>query len=138
MLFESDYPADRFDVIVVDNASDDGSASMVEREFPQVRLIRRPTNCGISGWNDGFAEARGDYVLALDDDCYLPPDGLRQAVAAAEENDADLVSFAVARPGDPDYRFNDGYRTGLLSFWGCAVLMRRSVLERLHGYDPDI
>ena len=48
------------------------------------------------------------------------------------------MSFAVTRPDDPDYRFNDGYRTGLLSFWGCAVLMRRPVLERLQGYDPDI
>src|SRR3954464_14683262 len=129
MLGDSNYPGDRVDVIVVDNASDDGAAEMVRAEFPDVRLIRREVNVGVSGFNDGFAAARGDYVLALDDDCYLPPEGLRQAVAAAEENDADLVSFAVARPGDPDYRFNDGYRTGLLSFWGCAVLMRRSVLE---------
>jgi hypothetical protein len=51
----------------------------------------------------GSRAARGDYVLALDDHCYLPPDGLTQAIAAAKESDADLVSFAITRPDDPDY-----------------------------------
>src|SRR5256885_3964020 len=58
-------------------------------EFPQVRLITREDNIGAPAWNDGFAIARGDYVLILDDDCYLPPDGLRRAVAAAVEHEAD-------------------------------------------------
>ena len=126
------------EVLVLDNASEDGSADMVRREFPQVRLIERTKNCGVSGINDGFAVARGDLVLALDDDCYLPPDGLTRAVAALGEHDADLVSFAVSTPFDASYRFDLGYRTGLLAYWGCAVLMRRPVVERLGGYDPGI
>src|SRR4051812_31611094 len=138
MLRESDYDPERVDVIVVDNASSDDSAAMVEREFPQVQLIRRTENCGVSGWNDGFAVATGDYVLALDDDCYLPPDGLRRAVDAALGNDADVVSFAVRAASPPDHYFNLSYRTGLLSFWGCAVLVRREVLEQVRGYDPEI
>jgi GT2 family glycosyltransferase len=44
----------------------------------------------------------------------------------------------VASSEQPDYRFDHRYRTGLLTFWGCAVLMRREVLERLGGYDPEI
>ena len=75
MLSESDYPTDRVDIVVVDNASSDGSAAMVRDEFAQVQLIARGTNIGAPAWNDGFAVARGDYVLILDDDCYLPPDG---------------------------------------------------------------
>jgi GT2 family glycosyltransferase len=138
MLTRSSYDPERVDVIVVDNASEDGSAEMVEREFPQVRLIRREVNCGVSGWNDGFAVARGDYVLALDDDCYLPGDALERAVETAAEKDADLVSFGVRAYDDPEYRFNERYRTGLLTFWGCAVLMRRAVLDELGGYDPEI
>jgi GT2 family glycosyltransferase len=134
----SDYPAEAVDVIVVDNASDDGSAAMVEREFPSVRVVRRESNCGVSGWNDGFRLARGDWVLALDDDCYLPPDGLRRAVRAAQEHSADLVSFKVNSTEDPGVVFTDRYRTGLFAFWGCAVLMRRDVVEKLHGYDPEI
>jgi GT2 family glycosyltransferase len=138
MLVESDYERGRVDVIVVDNASSDGSADMVRDEFPHVELIRRSENVGVSGWNDGFARARGDYVLALDDDCYLPPDGLRRAVAEARAHEADLVSFGVTSSFDTSHRFDLVYRTGLLSFWGCAVLIRRAALQELRGYDPGI
>jgi GT2 family glycosyltransferase len=138
MLGDSDYDAGRVDVVVVDNASEDGSADMVRDEFPGVRLIVREANCGVSGFNDGFALARGDYVLALDDDCYLPPDGLRRAVEAAEEHAADLVSFGVISAQSPEHRFDRHFRMGLLGFWGCAVLFRREVLAELTGYDPQI
>src|SRR3954471_21802260 len=90
MLGEADV-----EVVVVDNASQDGSAEMVREEFPHVRLLRREQNIGVAGWNDGFAIARGNWVLALDDDCYLPPGGLRTAIDAAAERGADLVSFGV-------------------------------------------
>jgi GT2 family glycosyltransferase len=126
------------DIVVVDNASDDGSAAMVREEFPQVRLIARETNIGAPAWNDGFAIARGDYVLILDDDCYLLPDGLRRAVAAAGEHTADLVSFKVVSTHDEDYAFSEKYRTGLFSFWGCSWLVRREVLQELGGYDPEL
>ena len=138
MLDASDYPRDRVDVIVVDNASEDGSAEMVREEFPDVHLIRREVNCGVSAWNDGFAVARGEWVLVLDDDCYLPADGLRSAVRAAQEHDADLVSMAVTSSYDTDFRFDRAYVTGLLSFWGCAALIHRRVLDALGGYDPRI
>jgi len=138
MLEQCDYDSELIDVIVVDNASADGTAEMVTAEFPQVRLIRRDVNCGISGWNDGFAVATGELLLVLDDDCYLPEEGLSTAVAAMREHHADLVSFAVAAADTPDYLFNRSYRTGLLSFWGCAVLIRRDVIDALGGYDPEI
>ena len=138
-LVDLDYEHDRLNIIVVDNASTDNTAEMVRHEFPGVQLIERTWNCGISGWNDGFARATGEYVLALDDDCYLPTDGLRRAVAEAQREEADLVSFGVMSAVREDWRFDiDEYRTGLLAFWGCAVLMRREVLESLQGYDPEI
>jgi glycosyltransferase involved in cell wall biosynthesis len=137
MLVESDY-ADRTDVIVVDNASSDGSAAMVREEFPQVEVIVRDSNIGAPAWNEGFRAATGDYVLILDDDCYLEPDGLRRAVAAAEEHSAGMVTFKVISTPEPDYVFTERYRTGMLSFWGCSWLVRRDVLEELGGYDPEI
>lgn len=138
-LGELEYDHDRLDVIVVDNASTDGTTEMLARDFEGVRVIARPSNNGVSGWNDGFAIASGDYVLVLDDDCYLPPEGLRRAVAEAREQSADLVSFAVRSSQEQSYRFDlVEYRTGLFSFWGCAVLMRREVLSALDGYDPEI
>jgi GT2 family glycosyltransferase len=136
-LEDTDYPSGLIDVIVVDNASEDGAGDMVEQDFPDVRLIRRTENCGVSGWNDGFAVATGDWVLALDDDCYLPPDGLRRAIELARANAADLVSFGVTSH-ERDFRWDHSYRTGLFTFWGCAVLVRREVLEQLTGYDREI
>lgn len=138
MLSNCDYDADLIDVIVVDNASEDGSSEMVAEEFPQVQLVRREVNCGVSGWNDGFALATGELVLALDDDCYLPGDGLRRAVSAMGEHEADMVSFSVRAADDPDFRFDHIYKTGLMTFWGCAVLIRREALERTGGFDPKI
>ncbi len=136
MLFESDY--ERVEAIVVDNASTDGSPDVVLRKFPGVRVIALATNEGVPALNRGFAAATGDYVLVLDDDCYLPADGLSRAVAAAVRHDADLVSFKVASTFDPEFVFSDNYRTGLLSFWGCAWLARRTVLDDLGGYDSRI
>ena len=137
MLVESDY-AGSVDVIVVDNASSDGSADMVRAEFPQVRLIVREENIGAPAWNDGFAIAQGDWVLILDDDCYLPRDGLTRALEAATAAEADMVSFRVLSTVDPDYAFTDKYRTGLFTFWGCAWLVRRPVIQELGGYDPEL
>lgn len=138
MLSESDYPTDRVDIVVVDNASSDGSAAMVRDEFAQVQLIARGTNIGAPAWNDGFAVARGDYVLILDDDCYLPPDGLRRAVSAAREHEAQLVSFKVISAADPSWVFTEKYRTGLFTFWGCAWVVDQRVLSELGGYDPEL
>lgn len=58
-----------FEVIVVDNASNDGSADMVANEFPQVHLIRNATNRGFGAANNqGLAQAQGKYILFLNDD----------------------------------------------------------------------
>jgi GT2 family glycosyltransferase len=138
MLGESDYPSDRVDVVVVDNGSSDGSGQMVRDEFPAVRLIELEENVGVSGWNAGFAVAEGEFVLVLDDDCYLPADGLRRAVTAAEEHSADFVSFGVASTADPEHLFTDESPMGLMSFWGCACLVRGNALRALGGFDPEI
>jgi GT2 family glycosyltransferase len=137
MLREPAYDG-ALDAIVVDNASTDGSAAMVREEFPEVELIERDENIGAPAWNEGYARARGDWVLTLDDDAYLPPGGLDRALAAAERTAADLVSFRVVSTVDPDWVFTEGYKTGLFSFWGCAWLVRGPVLRELGGYDPQL
>jgi GT2 family glycosyltransferase len=135
---ELDYPLDRLEVVVVDNASTDGSAEMVELNYPEVTLERRERNAGISGWNDGFRIGQGEYFLVLDDDCYVSGGALKLAVAAAVEEDADLVSWRVLSPWWKDFAFNDHYDPGLLGFWGCSVLVSKRAVERLTGFDPDI
>jgi GT2 family glycosyltransferase len=66
------------DITVVDNASDDGSAEMVQTEFPWVRLIRNPSNMGFgAAHNQALRQARGRYWLVLNSDAALAPGALR-------------------------------------------------------------
>lgn len=69
------------EVIVVDNASRDGSADMVAQEFPQAILIRSAHNLGFGAANNrGFAVATGRYVVLLNSDAFLKPGALELSV----------------------------------------------------------
>lgn len=70
------------EVIVIDNASSDGSAEMVAREFPQVRLIANAENRGFPGANNqGIAVSAGRYVMLLNPDTEVLGDALKMIVA---------------------------------------------------------
>lgn len=76
------------EVIVVDNASLDGTPSMVAREFPHVRLLRNERNEGFArAVNQGFERTRGDYVLILQADTELFSGGLRPLISFLDAND---------------------------------------------------
>ncbi len=138
VLGDLDYPAHRLEVVVVDNASSDGTADMVRDRFPSVDLVINPHNVGVAGWNAGFARGRGEVFLVLDDDCYVRGDALKKSVLAAREARADLVSFSVRSAVDPSYYFNEDYHCGLLAFWGCAALVSRRAVDLTRGFDPNI
>ena len=71
-----------YETIVIDNASQDRSANMVEHEFPEVQLIRSAANLGFAAANNlGFAQARGHYVVLLNSDAFLKPQTLEKALA---------------------------------------------------------
>jgi GT2 family glycosyltransferase len=78
------------EIVLVDNASQDGSADALAQNFPEVRLIRNSVNLGFAGGcNVGMrdAMARGtDYVLLLNNDTVVGPDFLRQLLAVAESD----------------------------------------------------
>jgi GT2 family glycosyltransferase len=59
------------EVIVVDNASSDGSVEYLEAQFPWVTIIKNKNNLGFAGGiNSGIKKAHGDYILTLNDDTY--------------------------------------------------------------------
>lgn len=73
------------DVIVVDNASGDGSADLVERRFPAVRLVRNAVNEGYAaGNNRGAALARGQHLLLLNSDTEVARGTLERLVEFLE------------------------------------------------------
>jgi len=68
-----------YEVIVVDDASTDGTGEMVQREFPHVRYFRQEANHGpAAARNVGIREASGDVVAFTDDDCLPPLDWLQR------------------------------------------------------------
>jgi N-acetylglucosaminyl-diphospho-decaprenol L-rhamnosyltransferase len=78
-------PAD-VEIIVVDNASRDGSAEMVAAKFPQVKLVRLPVNCGYgAACNAGAKIATGDALLFLNSDTEVQPGALDCIVNAFRE-----------------------------------------------------
>lgn len=65
------------EVLVIDNASSDGSAGLVQEKFPQVHLIANPSNAGFTiACNQGIAGSSGRYVLLLNPDTELQPGAL--------------------------------------------------------------
>ncbi|MFM8332828.1 MAG: glycosyltransferase family 2 protein [Candidatus Methylumidiphilus sp.] len=91
----------RFETIVLDNASRDGSADAVERDFREVRLVRSHVNLGFgNGNNRALAHAQGRYLVLLNSDALLPPDGLAQALAQMDA--APTVGMAGGRLSAPD------------------------------------
>jgi len=93
-LREQDYPD--VEVIVVDNGSEDGTPELVERDFPEVRLIRLPRNIGITGRNNGIADAQGEVIVFIDDDMVIGRDWISKAVMRFEaEPKAGLLSAKI-------------------------------------------
>lgn len=82
-----------FEVIVVDNASTDGSVEMVKRKFPQVILIENDENLGFTKANNqGIRIARGKYILLLNNDTKILDNSLKKLVQFMETNeDAGVV-----------------------------------------------
>lgn len=89
-----------FEVFVVDNASSDGSAEMVEKEFPQVKLIKNEENLGFARANNqAIRQSRGKYILLLNPDTVLVGDALVNMVQFMDANrDVGAVGPRILNP----------------------------------------
>jgi len=93
-----------FEIIVVDNASKDGTPDIVQRKYPTVRLIRSPKNLGYAGGNAlGLKFARGDYIVILNPDTVVDKNWLRELVSVANMDDkVGIVGACVLLYDRPD------------------------------------
>ena len=118
---------DDTEVIVVDNASSDGSPTMVRERHPWVKLIAGRKNVGFSrGVNIGIREARGEYFLILNPDTVVRPDSIER-----------LLEFMKRTPSagivGPKLVYNDGtlqYSCRRFYTWKVLVL-RRTILGKI-------
>jgi GT2 family glycosyltransferase len=96
-LADQTLPRHRFEVVVVDNASRDGSVEWLGREHPWVRVVARPDNAGFAGGNNaGLPFARGRYLVLLNNDTIPDPHWLSELVAAAHPGGAAASKLVFA------------------------------------------
>lgn len=76
-----------YEIIVVDNGSQDGSTAHVKRYFPQVRVIENKEDFGFAkGNNIGVSHAKGKYILLLNNDTLVAPHFIEPLVARAQSD----------------------------------------------------
>lgn len=136
------------EIIVVDNASADGTAAMINAlGLPNLTLIQMEENVGVKAYNMGFKAARGQFILILDDDSFPAFDAVDKMIEKFDKYPAiGIISFTVKdystftdTPAAPvssaaDHAFNDDY---IMSFHGAGAGVRREVLERAGGYPEE-
>ncbi|MDP3995522.1 MAG: glycosyltransferase family 2 protein, partial [bacterium] len=161
-VFKSEYEGG-FGVIVIDNASSDGTADIVEQEFPEVEVIRSAKNLGFVGGNNiGIKEAlkQGcEYVLMLNQDTEVAPDFLDEIAKVASKDDVGIVQAMLVLGNERSLVNTSGNALHYLGFgfvkhykepvekWahkepieigyasGAALLVKRSVLEQVGFLD---
>jgi len=157
-LSEQTYPD--LEVIVVDNASTDGSEAIVADFAPRVRLFRNGSNTGYGGGiNAGIAVSGGDAILALNNDIILDPDCVAHLARSLDSDERlgmcapkmlfpdgrlNSTGLCVSRSGaawdrDMGFENSDVQKSAeeVLGPCGGAALYRKEMLEQVGSFDES-
>jgi len=97
-LSQQKTPGVDVEVVVVDNASTDGSDREIAQFYPDVRIIRSPKNIGFAGGvNLGIANSTGDVIVLINNDAVAAPGFLSAIVAPLLDDGNDRVAAVTAR-----------------------------------------
>lgn len=157
-ILNQSYPD--IEIIMVDNASRDGSAEFIEELFPQIKIIKLSLNTGFAGGNiEGLKYASGDYIMLLNNDVAIDMDCVNNLVASMEKHpDVGIASAKMLVYGkDIIDSAGDGFSTSLKGFkrgeglqanhydneeyifGACAgaAIYRRKMIEEIGFFDED-
>jgi len=134
------------EVIVVDNGSTDGTIAMIEEDFPEVRLLKMPKNMGIEAYNIGFKNAKGEYIVILDDDSFPAEDAIEKMVDKFKNDEKlGIVAFDVRNYfsyDETNKKIEERKNTSaaiqkyLMAFNGAGAGARKDVIEQV-GFYPE-
>lgn len=137
-LLAAEKPAGGMEIIVVDNASSDGSQALVREKYPTVRLVVSKVNRGFSAANNiGVAVANGRTVLFLNSDTRLEPDALVKPLAYLDQHpEVGALTVRLIYPtGQRDPDNHRGFPTpwnAICHFSGLSKLFPHD--SRFNGY----
>lgn len=130
-------------IIVVDNASTDSSASMVVKEFPDVELVNLQTNIGVAGFNRGAELAKSEFLLILDDDSWPDERSLEIALEFLRADES-LGGIMLHRRHPAtlaaEWPFDNHGLQGIQRNWpdfGCGNLLRTALWRHVGGYEES-
>jgi len=139
-------------VVLVDNASTDGSADAVRAAFPEVTVLALDRNLGARGRTLGVARAGTPFVAFADDDSWWAPGALARAAGIMRQHPRLAVLNARILVG-PEERLDpvctemaesplgtapDLPGPSLLGFVACGAMVRREAFEAVGGFDPVV
>jgi|SRR5687767_14797381 len=127
-----------YEVVLVDNASGDGTVEMVSAEFPSVRLVASDENLGFAaGVNRAAAEASGDHLLLLNPDTVVHESAVQNLLTFARGHPEHGVYGG--RTLDPDGRVNPGSCWGAPSLWSllCFATALSTAFKGNALFDPE-
>jgi N-acetylglucosaminyl-diphospho-decaprenol L-rhamnosyltransferase len=128
----------RFEVIVVDNASLDGSVAMIRGSFPEVRVLANSENVGFAaGSNQGIRESTGQYVILLNPDTVATDGALADMVRLMEErNEVGAAGPSLLFPDGSFQHSAFTFPTLPMIFLDFFPLNHRLLDSRLNGRYP--
>jgi GT2 family glycosyltransferase/lipopolysaccharide/colanic/teichoic acid biosynthesis glycosyltransferase len=104
------------EIIIVDNASDDGSVELIKKNFPEIKLIESQTNLGFSKANNlGLKVSQGKYICLINPDTIVEEDTFRVMIAFMESNPE--VGLAGCKILNPDGTFQLACRRSFPTPW---------------------
>ena len=153
-LFRITYPNDKYEVIIVDNGSTDGSIEFLKKNYPRIKVVQNNKNMGYVGINSGIKICKGEFICFLNNDLTLKKNSLSILVEEIRKDpliamvahtsinydDKKLVSGGtwVSRTMYCGHYPKSGdFQTKVIPYLGVGLIRKSVVLKFGYLFDPD-